>query len=72
LTEVTDALDTKIETIQAGTNITVDDTDPLNPIVSATGGSQDLQGVLDTGNYAESPSTFSYAEVNLDDTTHKI
>lgn len=31
------ALDTKIETIVAGTNVTVDDTDPLNPIVSASG-----------------------------------
>ena len=30
--------DTAIQSIVAGTNITVDDTDPLNPIVSATGG----------------------------------
>ena len=28
-----------IQSIVAGTNITVDDTDPLNPIVSASGGS---------------------------------
>jgi len=30
--------DTAIQSIVAGTNITVDDTDPLNPVVSATGG----------------------------------
>jgi hypothetical protein len=28
----------QVDTIQAGTNITVDDTDPANPIVSASGG----------------------------------
>jgi hypothetical protein len=46
----TDALDSKatfktlieaegvVETIVAGTGITVDDTDPANPVVTATGG----------------------------------
>jgi len=31
-------LGTKLESVQAGTNVTVDNTDPLNPIVSASGG----------------------------------
>ena len=40
-----------IQSIQEGANITVDNTDPLNPIVSATGGgSQNLQQVTDVGN----------------------
>lgn len=43
-----------VQTIVAGTNITVDDTDPQNPIVSSSGGggSQDLQSVLDEGSTA--------------------
>jgi hypothetical protein len=53
----TDALDTKatfktlieaegvVESIVAGTGITVDDTDPANPIVTATGGSVSLTTV---------------------------
>jgi hypothetical protein len=41
-----------IESVVAGTNVTIDDTDPLNPIISSTGGggTQDLQGVTDNGN----------------------
>ena len=41
-----------IQSIQEGTNITVDNTDPLNPIVSATGGggSQTLAETLVLGN----------------------
>ena len=53
----TDALDSKatfktlieaegvVETIVAGTGITVDDTDPANPIVTATGGSVSLDNL---------------------------
>ena len=33
----TELYDTKIESVVAGTNVTVDNTDPLNPIVSASG-----------------------------------
>jgi hypothetical protein len=56
----TDALDSKatfktlieaegvVETIVAGTGITVDDTDPANPIVTATGGSASLTTVTIT------------------------
>ena len=33
---------TGIQSLTAGTNITVDDTDPLNPIVSASGGGGDI------------------------------
>lgn len=29
------ALDTKLESVVAGTNITIDNTDPLNPVISA-------------------------------------
>lgn len=34
-----------IQSIVAGTNVTVDDTDPLNPVVSATGGGSDRRTV---------------------------
>jgi hypothetical protein len=34
----TELYEGKIDSIQAGTNVTVDNTDPLNPIVSASGG----------------------------------
>jgi hypothetical protein len=41
-----------IESVVAGTNITVDNTDPLNPIISSTGGggTQNLNEVLVEGN----------------------
>jgi hypothetical protein len=47
----TELYDGKIDSVVAGTNVTVDNTDPLNPIVSATGGggSQNLQQVTDVG-----------------------
>jgi hypothetical protein len=43
-----------IETIVPGTNISVDDTDPLNPIVSATGG-----GATDFTDLDDVPSSYS-------------
>jgi len=48
----TELYDTKLDSVVAGTNITVDNTDPLNPIVSATGGggSQTLAQTLAIGN----------------------
>ena len=33
---------TGVQSVQAGANITIDDTDPLNPIVSASGGGGDI------------------------------
>lgn len=41
-----------IESVVAGTNVTIDNTDPLNPIISSTGGggSMDLQDVTNNGN----------------------
>ena len=41
-----------IESVVAGTNVTIDDTDPLNPIISSTGGggTQNLNEVLVEGN----------------------
>jgi len=59
-----------IQSIVAGTNVTVDNTDPLNPIVSASGGgggSQDLQSVLDEGNSANSTDFLSYIKIDLDE-----
>lgn len=32
------ALDTKLESVQPGTNVTIDNTDPLNPVINSTGG----------------------------------
>jgi hypothetical protein len=49
-----------VQTIVAGTGISVDSTDPANPIVSATGGgTQDLQSVLDEGSSATILTPFS-------------
>jgi hypothetical protein len=47
------ALTSDIPTLVAGTNITIDDADPLNPIISASGGgggSQTLAQTLELGN----------------------
>ena len=41
----TELYDGKIDSVVAGTNVTVDNTDPLNPIVSATGGSGTVTSV---------------------------
>ena len=41
-----------VETIVAGANISIDNTDPSNPIVSAVDGIQNLQQVLTEGNTA--------------------
>jgi hypothetical protein len=43
----TELYDTKLESVVAGTNVTVDDTDPLNPIISASisGGSGTVTSV---------------------------
>lgn len=38
-TDLDSALDGKLDSVVAGTNVTVDNTDPLNPIINATGGS---------------------------------
>lgn len=48
----TELYDGKIDSVVAGTNVTVDNTDPLNPIVNATGGggSQTLEQTLVLGN----------------------
>lgn len=46
---------TYIESIVQGTNITIDATDPLNPIINATGGGStgDLQTVTNTGAFTD-------------------
>ena len=51
----TELYGTKLDSVVAGTNITIDDTDPLNPIISSSGGgggggSQTLADTLILGN----------------------
>jgi hypothetical protein len=55
-----------IQSIVAGTNVTVDNTDPLNPIINSTGGggSQTLQDVTDEGN-----ETTQHIKVKFNDGT---
>ena len=51
-----------IKTIQAGANITIDNTDPKNPIISSTGrGSltDTLESVVNMGNYSPKYMTFT-------------
>ena len=43
------AFESDIPTIQAGTNITIDDTDPLNPIINASGGSSGIPHATASG-----------------------
>lgn len=45
-----------IQSIQAGNNITIDNTDPQNPIISSTGELQGLQSVLNEGNLITLPA----------------
>ena len=52
----TELYDEKLTSIVAGTNVTIDDTDPLNPIINASGGgggSQTLAQTLVLGNTTE-------------------
>lgn len=46
----TELYDTKLDSVVAGDNITIDNTDPLNPVINSTGGSSTLQEVTDNGN----------------------
>ena len=55
----TELYDGKIDSVVAGTNVTVDNTDPLNPIVSATGGGGGSGTVTSVG--LTMPSAFSVA-----------
>ena len=51
-----------IKTIQAGANITIDNTDPKNPIISSTGGgslTDTLESVVNMGNYSPKYMTFT-------------
>ena len=51
-----------IKTIQAGENITIDNTDPKNPIISSTGGgslTDTLESVVNMGNYSPKYMTFT-------------
>ena len=48
----TELYGSKLDSVVAGTNVTIDNTDPLNPIISSTGGggTQNLNEVLVEGN----------------------
>ena len=48
----TELYGSKLDSVVAGTNITIDNTDPLNPIIESTGGggTQNLNEVLIEGN----------------------
>ena len=51
-----------IKTIQAGENITIDNTDPKNPIISSTSGGEltdTLESVVNRGNYSPRYMTFT-------------
>lgn len=76
-TDLQAALDTKLESVVAGTGVSVDNTDPLNPVVSASGAAPDwgdiggtlsdqtdLQGALDT----KLESVVAGAGVSVDNT----
>lgn len=53
-----------IESVVAGTNVTIDNTDPLNPIISSTGGggTQDLQSVTNYGNSTTNSLNVQYGD----------
>jgi len=57
----TEGLPTGIESVVAGTNVTVDNTDPKNPIVSSTGGGGSFANVIDAtaGSYELVPDASS-------------
>lgn len=48
-TDLQDALDTKVESIVAGANVSVDNTDPANPVVSTSGGQIVYEATVGTG-----------------------
>jgi len=56
----TELYNSKLDSVVAGTNITIDNTDPLNPIVSSAsgGGTQNLNEVLVEGNLTGGENIF--------------
>jgi|GWRWMinimDraft_5_1066013.scaffolds.fasta_scaffold01192_2 hypothetical protein len=57
----TELYDEKLTSVVAGTNVTIDNTDPLNPIINASGGgggSQTLNQVLIEGNITDGEDIF--------------
>ncbi len=65
-TAVQNALNTKVHSIQPGTNVTIDNSDPLNPVVNATGGgdggSVDLSSPSEIGGTLPAPAHFTYLQ----------
>ena len=63
-----------IQSIVAGTNVTIDNTDPLNPVVSATGGGsgggvQSVQSGSNNVEGSEATSTFASGSIDTVDNT---
>lgn len=58
-------LNSGVLTIVAGAGITVNSTDPQNPIISAAGGSQNLSQVLATGNDAGNQDAINFRDISL-------
>jgi hypothetical protein len=56
-----------VQTIVAGTNVTVDNTDPANPIVSATGGGGTTSEQKLTATAAQTAFTFTSVPASYDD-----
>ena len=54
-----DTILTKLDDVIAGTNITIDKTDPLNPIINASGGSAKFKRSFDTYNMPV-PSSYTW------------
>lgn len=52
-----------IESVQAGANVTIDDTDPRNPIISATGGGSGGGGGVAQFSPAVAPATITAADI---------
>lgn len=55
------ALGSKLESVQAGTNVTIDNTDPLNPIINASGGGGGYGAALFVPNNVSTSVTSSSA-----------
>lgn len=63
----TELYTTKLDSVGAGTNITIDNTDPINPIINATGESYTFENGLN-----ESSGTVTWYEVVVPDLAFRV